>query len=162
MPPACRQRAIKSRYHLIFAAPSQTRPRRVLTHPIAVTGEPDTSLRAAHGGFRRLLRDVFTGSALAPFHRPEALFAGAEACYFFPSSLSQYQVALIVAEKIRLSTIIFPKRKERRQCRESRNFSASASSSSAPSSMVWDTWLPPVRRASSCRRCSRSSRCTAV
>ena len=43
--PADRGRS-KSRYHLIFAMPSRTWPRRVLTHPAAVTGGPDTSLHA--------------------------------------------------------------------------------------------------------------------
>ena len=112
--------------------------------------------------FGRLLRDVFTHFFLSSLHHPEALFAGAEACYFFPSSLWHYQVVTILAEILRLSTIIFPKPVHCRQRMEARNFSASASSSSAPSSMVWDTWLPPVSRANSRRRCSLSSRRTSV
>jgi len=39
-----RGRYKRSRYHLIFAVSSRIRPHRVQSHPIAVTGEPDTTL----------------------------------------------------------------------------------------------------------------------
>ena len=151
-----------SRYHLMFAASSRKTASSGADTPYRCNGRTRHIPTRRQHGFRRLLRDVFADPALSSFHRPEVLFAGAEICYFFPSSLLHYEVETILAEKIRLSTIISQSRQFTLDHRAARNFSASTSSSSAPSSMVWDTWLPPVSRASSCRRCSLSSRRTAV
>ena len=84
--------------------PSQTRPRRVQTHPIAVTGEPDTSLPAYAS-----VREAAPG-CIHPFLPLLLTPAGgslrrSEMCYLFPSSLLRYQVEAIVADFFRLSTL---------------------------------------------------------
>ena len=86
--------------------PSQTRPRRVQTHPIAVTGEPDTSLlayanvrEAAPGCIHPFLPLLLTPT--------RGSLGRSEMRYLFPSSLLRYQVEAIVADFFRLSTIIF-------------------------------------------------------
>jgi len=76
-----------SRYHLMFAASSRKTASSGADTPYRCNGRTrhiptDLEVQA----FRRLLRDVFARAALSSFHQPEVLFAGAGACYFFPSS----------------------------------------------------------------------------
>ena len=61
-------------------SPRGTRPHWVLTHPIAITGEPDTSLLAP-SGLSEGCSGMYSHAPSSPlFTFPEVLFAGAGAC----------------------------------------------------------------------------------
>ena len=127
-------------------SPRGLRPRRVLAYPVAVTGEPDTSLpahkrvqAASSGMYSRAVPSAPSTNRSFSLQVFSALLLP-----FFAVSYIQFLTASIISA--------IPPFVNRH--RLLLNASAPDSSSSAPESITSDTIAPPVRRANSARRCS--------